>query len=375
MIHKDNKKNENQTEGGESVRPIFDGMERHLRTVLRTELPHSALAEGAISILEIYFRNIGDVILLSVKEAVGDLAFSNYFAICSLSETDGGRWNSILLDDIIFDDDGEERKGMDLITELSGTIEAFNEVEDNNKLLKEVAEFLALSKEEVINDFVIPNYKVFKTSHIWLEEQTESAFNKAVRKSFGKDFGFWLDIFDDFRESLTVGDHVSIFEYFLEGQDLQKLLTSTSLNAEQIKDLLWETEFIGDESFWLVHPDFVGEILYLQEAYGFCLGDYLKSPCFFGEDGLLPEFAKQEEVYDLLYSFHQIEDLFPEDDVDFPMEARNHNRNVLDIYPTLLEFALATLSRREQWTKAILLEEERVAKEELDFLHQDEGDY
>tara|TARA_R110002020_G_scaffold116645_6_gene267241 strand:- start:4384 stop:5121 length:738 start_codon:yes stop_codon:yes gene_type:complete len=242
MIHKDNKKNENQTEGGESVQPIFDGMSRHLKTVLRTELPHLALAKGAISILEMYFDHFEEEILLSVKEAVGDLAFSNYFAICSLSETDGGRWNSILLDDIIFDDDGEERKGLDLITELSGTIEAFNEVENNNKLLDRIGKFLALSKEEVINDFVIPNYKVYKASHIWLEEQTESAFNKAVRKSFGKDFGFWLDIFDDFRESLTVADHVSIFEYFLEGQDLREEWTKAILLEEETFDDFGESE-------------------------------------------------------------------------------------------------------------------------------------
>ena len=350
MIHKDNKKNENQTEGGEFVQPIFDGMAKHLITVLRTELPHLALAKEAISILEIYVRNIGDEILLSVKEAVGDLAFSNYFAICSLLENDGGRWNSILLDDIIFDDEMEERKGIDLITELSEQINYFNGVDWFNKLLKKLCDFLALSKEEVINDFVIPNYKVFKTSHIWLEEQTESAFNKAVRKSFGKDFGFWLDIFDDFRESLTVADHVSIFEYFLEGLDLQKLHSSTTLTESEIRFLL----DLNCRDLDGIHQEcdgwpslFVEEVLYLQEAYGFCLGDFLKSPRFTeGEERLKTPF----EISDFLESFQPLASSFYEDSLGYSTPIED--------WKILLEFALATLSRREEWTKAILLEEE-----------------
>jgi hypothetical protein len=372
MIPNNNKNNEQNLDEVEA---------ESFRVAVKTAFPlryQQPLVEIATKALDVVKNSVGIDLLKQVFEEVAPTSFGRFFGAVGLRDLFHPETGSQAIEDwfsnlVLW---LQRTEGSD--SPLEWFVDAINKNE-NDRLILSVSEFLALSKEEVINDFVIPHYKVPKSSHIWLEQQTESAFNKAVCKSFGKDFGFCLDIFDDFRESLTVGDHVSIFEYFMEAQDAilakEKLLKSRDLTAQQIKDLLFQEGHIEDTSEWLVHSDFVGEILYLQEAYGFCLGDYLKSPCFFEEDGMLPSVAKEEEVYDLLLSFHQIEDLFPEDDVDFPSEARNHNRNVLDIYPTLLEFALATLSRREQWTKAILLEEERVAKWEAETLHQDEGEY
>lgn len=105
----------------------------------------------------------------------------------------------------------------DTFSDLVGDFTTQADFDEINK----ICDFLMLSKESIINDFVIPHYKVFKSSHIWLEEQTESALNKAIDRHFNfvnhhnEIFGFiQYDIFE-------TADHVSIFEYFMQGQDLE----------------------------------------------------------------------------------------------------------------------------------------------------------
>lgn len=206
------------SEGGRAERIVED----HLETVVKGVFPFSTLSKEGVGPLNTAFNFVENFTLFRVKEAVGDNAFGKFFVLLGLYETDGGRDWCIFFDDLVEDEDGEELDQNSIAIKLIAKIIDYVD-EKSIEFLTELNDFLMTSKEVIINDFVIPHYKVYKTSHIWLEEQTESAFNKAVRKKFGKHFGFWSDIFDDFRESLTVGDHVSIFEYFLDGQDRQTL--------------------------------------------------------------------------------------------------------------------------------------------------------
>lgn len=102
--------------------------------------------------------------------------------------------------------------------------------------IKKLEDFFALSKDDLINDFVIPNYKVGKASHLWLEELTERALNKAIDKHF-KMLNHFNEVFFHLLDDFTDGDHVSIFEYFLAQQDEvlkeQELRCSTSLMSRE----------------------------------------------------------------------------------------------------------------------------------------------
>ena len=97
--------------------------------------------------------------------------------------------------------------------------------------VKKICDFLMSSKEDIINDFVVPHYKVGKASHLWLEELTEAALKRAIERHFDFVNGYH-EVFDFVNYGLfTDADHVSIFEYVLDGQDRQ--------NRElAIKDLL-----------------------------------------------------------------------------------------------------------------------------------------
>jgi len=168
----------------------------------------------------------------------------------------------------------------------------------------EVLDFLAKSKEEMINEFIIPNYplkRVFNIGDVDLFYPTLEAFHKALRITFGegrkivdisaKISDFWLNAVEDRFEELDDSDFVSIFEYILEGQDRvleakkeeQRLLDLVKKMCLPPEDLLDLVERIKE------HTNSVGILPYrIKEGssllkYDYEIGDfygYLKPSAF-----------------------------------------------------------------------------------------------
>lgn len=371
MIHKENKTEKQSlnevevTENGESPTDFFTVLKDCMRTALPLKYQQPLVADSEWTVKYLINR-VDSTILQEVLNQVEPLAFGNFLVVRGLFETDGGRDFSILLEDCEEEAVGSEgdfeMPSFDLwVKHLVDEINHAADFPFYRETVEKFSKFLLLSKEEIINDFVIPHYKVYKSSHIWLEEQTESAFNRGLKAKLGFSPQIYIDSVNGYFDNFTVADHVSIFEYVLEGQDLQKLHSSTTLTESEIRFLL----DLNCRDLDGIHQEcggwpslFVEEVLYLQETYGFCLGDFLKSP----------RFTKNcFEISDFLESFQPLAPSF--------YEGKIGHGNPIGDWEALLNFALATLSRREQWTKAILLEEERFAKWEADTLHQDEGEY
>lgn len=118
---------------------------------------------------------------------------------------------------------------------------------DSNLEVADLVKILTSSKEEVINDFVIPFYKIPKSNSLDLSWVFGDAFAKGInRLTFGEiSWTHW--VFDPIRESFSTSDYVGVFEYFLEGQDLQELESSTlSRREEWTKAILLEEETFED---------------------------------------------------------------------------------------------------------------------------------
>ena len=106
------------------------------------------------------------------------------------------------------------------------------------------------------------------------------------------------------------------------------------MTEKQIVDLV-SSQLPTKETWIITEGDFISEVLYLQEAYGFNLVDFLNSSVF--TEG---EMVHCYEVEEFLYGFHQIEDLHPKDDIDFDSEARKHHQEAIASWQDLLEFAI-----------------------------------
>lgn len=162
--------------------------------------------------MEILERDLQDEVLETAVKEIGVANFSKFLVAFGCFATIEDYYYDI---ENILDDEEPET-----FTDLVGEFIDKKSIDEINK----IKAFLMLSKDSIINDFVIPNYKVSKSSHIWLEEQTERALNKAIDKHFNFvnhyncvfDFVKYASEFD-----FETADHVSIFEYFMEGQDLQ----------------------------------------------------------------------------------------------------------------------------------------------------------
>ena len=232
--------------------------------------------------------------LLKAIEEVGGANFVDFLALFGLSG--GEEMEHIIISDDTF---------YDFVVENS----------DSLQLVGDLMTLLMSSKEDIINDFVVPHYKIPKSNSLDLSGLFEDAFRKGInRLTFGEIY--WTHwVFDPIRQSFSTSDFVGVFEYVLEGQDLQNLHSSTTLTESEIRFLL----DLNCRDLDGIHQrcggwpsDFVGEVLYLQEAYGFCLGDFLKSPRFTeGEERLKHPF----EVSDFLESFQPLAPSYYEGEV------------------------------------------------------------
>ena len=164
----------------------------------------------------------------------------------------------------------------DEVFHFRATSVLFNKVEATSH-------FLSLDKDSMINEFIIPFYKVSNRKVFDLEEETETAFLKGIKKTFGLNFSsnfvtfleepFWI-IEDRFSE-LETSDFVSIFEYVLEQQDevldSKKLRKPTSLRmtmelfAEANPD--WSEQLIFDKSVEAFFGNDISKILQSLTEY------------------------------------------------------------------------------------------------------------
>ena len=76
---------------------------------------------------------------------------------------------------------------------------------------------------------------------------------------------------------------------------------------------------------------------------------------------------EEEEFGDML---DYLVSVFNREVYNWEMPMKDYKVILEDLEEWIQEFKIL-----ERWVKANLLEEERLAKEELDFLHQDEGEY
>ena len=145
--------------------------------------------------------------LCEATEQFGVFAFSNFLTILGVL----GHQEEVS-DSIEEVSEGQNDNG-----EPITLIDCVNEWLDEEGLdeVKKICDFLMSSKEDIINDFVVPHYKVGKASHLWLEELTESALKRAIDRHFDFVNGY-NEVFDSVKyDFFTDADHVSIFEYVL----------------------------------------------------------------------------------------------------------------------------------------------------------------
>ena len=253
---------------------------------------------------------VDEEVLQEALRKTTDLAFGRFLVAVGLFETDGGRDFAILLDDCQDLDEcqGEEFDGLtdqerltkSLVDEINhaATFPFYRET------VEKLSNFFLLSKEEIINDFVIPHYKVWKSNHLWLEELTESAFDKAVKKHFHNSLSWWSPMFDSLRESFTVSDFVGIFEYVLEAQDAV-LKEKEERRIRRIRER--ELEDQADE-ICLKPTDLINEVEYsdLQSRFGQLFSEEWG---FFGSPiplGLLFDLRSMMESLGLQYTFGEV---------------------------------------------------------------------
>ena len=155
-------------------------------------------------------NHIQDEVLETAVQEIGVAKFSKFLVAIGCFATIEDYY--VEIENIL--DEEEPETFSDLVGDFT-TQADFDEI-------KKICDFLMLSKDSIINDFVIPNYKVSKASHIWLEEQTERALNKAIDRHFNF-VNHYNTAFDEinYGKFFNTADHVGIFEYFMEGQDLQ----------------------------------------------------------------------------------------------------------------------------------------------------------
>ena len=221
-----------------------------------------------------------------VKKAVGEDEFNRFFLNLGLSETDGGRDLAIFVENnLTTDSDGEDIE--DDLTIKWNIIQ---------QILNEVA-------SETFNDTV-----------------TQTTEGRSENKG-GEDEMNPENV-------LPTGDGLTEIGTVTGGE------TDNNLTEKQIVDLV-SSQLPTKETWIITEGDFISEVLYLQEAYGFNLVDFLNSSVF--TEG---EMVHCYEVEEFLYGFHQIEDLHPKDDIDFDSEARKHHQEAIASWQDLLEFAI-----------------------------------
>ena len=213
MIHKDNKKNENQTEGGRINHLTGNEVtEFDFDVAIKIAFPlkfQRPLVELAQSTLDLVQEVVDDELLKQVFTKVTPSAFGRFFALVGLSD--------------------QPRTIQSFFSELeifvarvySGSqvdwfVDAINEEKFSN-LVNKVSEFLAKSKDDLLNDYIIPFFRVPKEGReIDLQVLLESAFDKMVLRTFSTPaniFDAELPIIYDRLDEFTIEDCNLVYDY------------------------------------------------------------------------------------------------------------------------------------------------------------------
>tara|TARA_Y100001938_G_scaffold65818_1_gene91396 strand:+ start:7606 stop:8772 length:1167 start_codon:yes stop_codon:yes gene_type:complete len=194
-------------------------LEQHQLLVDATQWPLSYLVPDLIS----------DEELSEIVTALDPLTVGQFFCSLGLSETDGGRDLAIWSEDIEDDASPHQTIGVLIFDEIT------NEIEETNTLMESVSAILLEDKDSIINNYVVPHYKV-PLRDFDAEDPFETALLRGLRSHFDRSVGdsvfcylrYDLALFDD-------SDFVSCFEYVLDGPP--------PLVLPSVEDLLSREEF------------------------------------------------------------------------------------------------------------------------------------
>ena len=217
-------------------------IEMWFRIAVKTAFPlryQQPLVEIATKAIDVVKNSVGIDLMNQVLESVRPSSFGRFFAALGLRDLFHPKTGSQAIEDWFSNLDlWLQRTEGSADTPLEWFVDAINKNE-NDRLILSVSEFLALSKEDLLNDFVIPNYRV---SRRFIEDERdepdvqvllESAFDRMVLKRFPLLFDSEPSVIYDRLEEFDINDAVSVFEYYIE-QD------------KVLKDRLDLREFLGE---------------------------------------------------------------------------------------------------------------------------------
>ena len=217
--------------------------EMWFRVAVKTAFPlryQQPLVEIATKALDVVKNIVGIDLINQVLEESKPSSFGRFFAALGLRDLfcPKGVKSQAIQDFFGNLEHWLQRTEGSADTPLEWFVDAINKNE-NDRLILSVSEFLALSKEDLLNDFVIPNYRV---SRRFIEDERdeldvqvllEMAFDRMVLKRFPLLFDSEPSVIYDRLEEFDINDAVSVFEYYTE-QD------------EVLKDRLDLREFLGE---------------------------------------------------------------------------------------------------------------------------------
>ena len=193
---------------------------------LRYQQPLVGIATKAIDVVK---NSVGIDLMNQVLESVRPSSFGRFFAALGLRDLfcPKGVKSQAVRDFFENLDHWLQRTEGSAMTPLEWFVDAINKNQDD-RLIQSVSEFLALSKDDLLNDFIIPNYRV---SRRFIEDERdepdvqvllESAFDRMVLKRFPLLFDSAPSVIYDRLEEFDINDAVSVFEYYTEQDEVLK---------------------------------------------------------------------------------------------------------------------------------------------------------
>tara|TARA_R110002012_G_scaffold85476_1_gene213068 strand:+ start:135 stop:1451 length:1317 start_codon:yes stop_codon:yes gene_type:complete len=218
---------------------------QQLVVAIKEEFPlrfQEPMVDVALQHLEVFSKHFSeeDMAVLTLKMSSNPKKLSDFVRFIFAVPLEGNQMDSftIFCENVATSSDNIE----DVIELLEDEVFHFVATSVLFNKVEATSHFLSLDKDSMINEFIIPFYKVSNRKVFDLEEETETAFEKGIKKTFGLNFSsnfvtfleepFWF-IGDRFSE-LTTTDFVSIFEYVLEQQD-EVLKTKNEFQAKGLK--------------------------------------------------------------------------------------------------------------------------------------------
>jgi hypothetical protein len=218
MIHNNNKKNENQTEGGRINHLTGNEVtEFDFDVAIKIAFPlkfQRPLVELAQSTLDLVQEVVDDELLKQVFTKVNPFTFGRFFGRLGLSDQPRTiQWFFSDLEIFV----ARVYSG----TQIEWFVDAINNSYENAKrqddIVNDVSSFLAKSKDDLINDYIIPFFRLPKEGRDFdLQVLLESAFDKMILRIFPENctiFDDELPIIYDRLAEFTIEDCKLVFDY------------------------------------------------------------------------------------------------------------------------------------------------------------------